>query len=83
MQLSGSGNKVNIYKDTAISGNLEVDKVLTLKRIPGISDTPPLVIINDSPGGGYRDWIPIDSIWTKFQHCLYYCSKFSCVGRRC
>ena len=43
---------MGIYKDTAISGNLEVDKVLTLKRIPGVSDTSLLVIINDSPGGG-------------------------------
>ena len=51
MRLSSSGNKVNIYKDTAISGNLDVGKVLTLKRIPSGSDTTPLVIINDSPGG--------------------------------
>ena len=53
MQLSGSDNKVNIYTyTTSISGNLDLGKVLTLKRIPGISDTSPLVIINDSPGGG-------------------------------
>ena len=37
--------------DATISGNLDVDKVLTL-RIPGVSDTSPLVIINDGPGGG-------------------------------
>ena len=52
MQLSSSDNKVNMYKDTSISGDLKVDEVLTLKRTPGISDTSPLVIINNSPGGG-------------------------------
>ena len=51
IQLSGGDNKVNIYKDTPISGNLDVDRVLAKKRIPGVSDTTPLVIINDSPGG--------------------------------
>ena len=51
IQLSGGDSKVNMYKDTAISGNLDVGKVLTLKRIPGVSDTTPLVIIHDSPGG--------------------------------
>ena len=51
IQLPGSDNNVNIYKDTAISGNLDVGKVLTLKRIPGVSDTQPLNIINESPGG--------------------------------
>ena len=51
IQLSGSGNKVSIYKDTAISGNFDVGKVLTLKRVPGVSDTYPLNIINESPGG--------------------------------
>ena len=51
-QLPGSDNKVNIAKDTSISGNFDVDKALTLKRIPGVSDTSPWVIINDSPGGG-------------------------------
>ena len=43
-----SGSVCNVL----IDGNVEVDEVLTLKRIPGISDTSPLVIINDSPGGG-------------------------------
>jgi hypothetical protein len=42
---------VHIYEDTTISGNLGVDKVLTLKRVPSVSDTTPLVIINESPGG--------------------------------
>ena len=52
MRLSGSDNKVNIHKDTSVDGNLDVGKVLTLKRVPGVSDTRPLVIVNDSPGGG-------------------------------
>ena len=52
MQLSGSDNKVSFYKDTPISGNLDVGKVLALKRVPGVSDTSPLTIINESPGGG-------------------------------
>ena len=52
MQLSGSDSKVNVFKDMSISGNLDVDKVLTLKRIAGVSATSPLVIINDRPGGG-------------------------------
>ena len=51
MEISCSGNKVNIYKDTAISCNLDVGKVLTLKRVPGVSDTSPLAIINESTGG--------------------------------
>ena len=38
--------------NTPISGSVEVGEVLTLKRIPGIPDTSPLVIINGSPGGG-------------------------------
>ena len=38
--------------NTTVGGNLDVDTVLTLKTIPGVSDTSPLVIINDSPGGG-------------------------------
>ena len=50
-QLPGSGNKVNIYKDTTTSGNLDVGKVLTLRRVPGVSDTSPLNIIYESPGG--------------------------------
>ena len=52
MQLPGSDNKVNIYKDTSINCNLEVGKVLSLKRIPGVSDTNPLSVINESTGGG-------------------------------
>ena len=44
-------NNITLYKDTSISKNLDVGKVLTLKGIPGVSDTTPLVIINDSPGG--------------------------------
>ena len=51
IQLSGGDSKVNIYKDTAISGHLDVGKALTLKRIPGVPDTTPLVIIIDSPWG--------------------------------
>ena len=42
---------VNQNGNTTISEKLDVGKVLTLKRIPGVSDTTPLVIINDSPGG--------------------------------
>ena len=42
---------VNQNGNTTMSGNLDVGKVLTLKRVPGVSDTTPLVIINDSPGG--------------------------------
>ena len=52
IQLPGSDNKVTIYKDTTRSGNLDVVKVLTLKRVPGVSDTSPLKVINESPGGG-------------------------------
>ena len=37
--------------DTTISGNLDVGKVLTLKRVTGVSDTPALNINNESPGG--------------------------------
>ena len=51
IQLPSSYNKVNSYKGT-ISGNLDVGKVLTLKRVPRVSDTKPLTIINGSPGGG-------------------------------
>ena len=43
---------VYIYENTTIGGNLDVGKVLTLKRTPGVSDTNPLTIINESPGGG-------------------------------
>ena len=45
-------NKVSTTGDATISGILDVGKVLTLKRIPGVSDTSPLAIINESPGGG-------------------------------
>ena len=51
MQLSGSDNKVNIYKDTTISGNSDVSKVLNLQRHPTESDTIPLMIINTSSSG--------------------------------
>ena len=33
------------------SGHIDVGKIVTLKRITGVSDTTPLVIINDSSGG--------------------------------
>ena len=42
VQLSGSDNKVNIYKATTISANLGVSKVLYLQRHPIESDTIPL-----------------------------------------
>ena len=51
MQLSGSDNKVNMYTYTTISGNLDVGTVLVLKRVPGISDTTPLTVINESNSG--------------------------------
>ena len=51
IQLPGSDNKVNIYKDTSISGNLGVGKVLNLQRHPTESDTIPLVITNTSSSG--------------------------------
>ena len=44
MQLSCSDNKVNIFKDTTISVNLDVSKVLNLQRHPTESDTIPLII---------------------------------------
>ena len=47
MQSPGS----DIYKDTTVSGNLDVGKVLTLKRVPGISDTTLLTIISESHSG--------------------------------
>ena len=52
IQLSSNDNKVNVCKDTTISGHLDVGKVLTLKGVPGVSDTSPLAIINESLGGG-------------------------------
>ena len=51
MRLSGGDNKVNIYKDTTISGNSDVSKVLNLQRHPTASDTIPLVITNTSSCG--------------------------------
>ena len=44
---SKSDSVCNVLTD----GNLDVGKVLTLKRIPAVSDTTPLVIINESAGG--------------------------------
>ena len=52
IQLSGSGNKVHIYKDTS-SGNLDVGKNLNLQRNPAVSDTPPLKITNSSSSGWF------------------------------
>ena len=45
-------NKVSTTGDASINSNLEVGKVLSLKRISGVSDTNPLSIINESTGGG-------------------------------
>ena len=45
-------NNITLYEDTAISGILDVGKVLTLKRVPEVSDTSPLTIINQSLGSG-------------------------------
>ena len=45
-------NNITLYEDTTISGNLDAGKVLTLKIVPGVSDTSPLTIINESLGGG-------------------------------
>ena len=52
-QLSGSDNKVNMYKDTTISGNLDVSKVLTLQRNPAVSDTPPQISIKSISNGWF------------------------------
>ena len=46
MQLSGSDNKVDNYKDTAISGNLESQR-LTINK-PSNDDDIPLQIINNN-----------------------------------
>ena len=46
MQLSSSDNKVNIYKDTSISGNLESQR-LTINK-PSNDDDIPLQIINNN-----------------------------------
>ena len=51
LQLSGSDSKVSAYRDTAISGNLEISKALAFKRVPGISGTTHLTIINESLSG--------------------------------
>ena len=37
--------------DALLCRNLDVGKILAKKRIPDVSDTTPLVIISDSPGG--------------------------------
>ena len=42
----------NQQSNVALTGNLVVGKILTSKRVPGVSDTTPLTIINESPGGG-------------------------------
>ena len=47
-----TANNITLYKDTTISGHLDVGKVLTQKRFPGVSDTHPLTIINESLGDG-------------------------------
>ena len=54
--VSGASDATNVLSvdqsgDTTMSGNLDVGKVSTLKRTPGVSDTHPLNIINESPGG--------------------------------
>ena len=51
MRSSGGDNKVNTYKDTTISENLDVGKVLNLRRHPTESDTIPPVITNTSSSG--------------------------------
>ena len=45
-------NKVSTTGGATISGNLDVGKTLISKRIPGVSYTNPLAIINESLGGG-------------------------------
>ena len=47
IQLSGSDNKVNIYKDTTISGNLDAQR-LPLNKPSNDSQTP-LKINNNNP----------------------------------
>ena len=42
---------ITLYKDTTISGNLDVSKVLNLQRHPTESDTIPLIITNTSSSG--------------------------------
>ena len=49
MQLSGSDNKVNIYKDTSVSGNLDVGGIMNTTKINLTNDDPnsfPSVITN-------------------------------------
>ena len=41
----------NQHGNVALTGNVDVGKVLALKRVPGVSDTSPLTIINKSLGG--------------------------------
>ena len=47
MQLSGSDNKVNMYKDTTISGHLDAQR-LTLNKPSNDSETP-LKLTNNNP----------------------------------
>ena len=49
----GNSTKLSIQPNgnTSISGDLDVGKVLTLQRITGVTDTPPLKINNSSNSG--------------------------------
>ena len=38
--------------NVVLTGSLDVGKILTVRRVPGVSDTNPLSIINESLGGG-------------------------------
>ena len=67
MRLSGGDNKVNIYKDTTISGNLDVSKVLNLQRRPTESDTIPLIITNTSSNGSGFLWKFVSTV----KGCLF------------
>ena len=51
--LYGGNNKVHMYKDTTIVGNLDVGKVLKLQRNPAVSDTPPVIINNSNSNGWF------------------------------
>ena len=60
IQLSGSGNKVNIHKDTAISGNVVVGGIMNTTKINLTNDDPnnyPLVISNT--GGNWFQGVSI------------------------
>ena len=78
-------NNITLYKDTTISGHLDVGRqVLTLKRVPGVSGTNPLAIINESLGGGTGVVYQSTASGQGFNIAYTYdCSKFSCMGRRC